>query len=536
MTALMRPRRWLRLGCSMAICLPMQIWAAETATFDMIFHNGTVVDGSGATPFVASVGVRDGRLWLKAEDDQILWRSEKVIDVSGYIVAPGFIDLHTHARADLLDSERAQMVNYLTQGVTTVVIGNDGDGAVDVAARAEKIKLTGSGPNVIQYVGHSSLRRRVLDRTDRPATPEELETMKTLLRDALAAGARGLSSGLFYADASYATTEEMIALCKVVADYGGRYDTHIRAESSRGIGLHDAVEEAIRIGRESGVHVHIAHIKALGKGVWNQAPAIIKMVNDARAEGIQITADQYPWTASSTQLKSALLSREWQTGDWRAQLTDVANRSAILADIAANIERRGGPESLLIVDASDPSWVGLRLDQIAVQIDGTAEEAAAAVLVAGNPRVVSFNMQEVDIEAFMRQPWVATSSDGTNGHPRKYASFPRKYRVYVQERAVLNLPAFVRSSSGLSADILGLQDRGYIRDGWIADLVIFDEKNYRDKATFTDWDRLSEGVEYLLVNGTPVIQKGVVNSVRPGKIISSQRDPMIRAFGESDNN
>ena len=487
---------------------------------DIVFRGGLVVDGTGTAPFLGDVAVTDRHITMLTRDTDVA--ASKEIDITGKVIAPGFIDIHTHARVDLVSPERALMNNYLTQGVTTVVIGNDGDGATRIQGRFDKIFKHGAGTNVAQLVGHSALRRRVMDDTGRSATQAEIGEMKAILAEALDEGAMGLSTGLFYADGSYATTEEVIELAKVAAAEGAIYESHIRAESSRGVGVHAAVGEVIQIARDADIPAHIAHIKVLGKGVWGQAGEIVEKVREARAEGLEITADQYPWVASSTQLKSAVVSQQFQVGGIgaiRERLTEPALRMQILADIAVNIERRGGPSSLLLVEAEDSRWSGRRLDEIADELGLTPETAAAQLITQGLARVVSFNMTQSDIATFMEESWVATSSDGTEGHPRKFGSFPEKYGTFVKDRNVLSLAEFVRSSSGLPAKILGLSDRGELVTGQVADIVVFDPKMYAAKATFSDWNRLSVGVEFLLVNGEFAIQQGTLTAARAGRPI-----------------
>ena len=489
---------------------------AETP-FDIVFRGGLIVDGTGGEPYEGDVGVRAGRVSLLNAGEEALATRE--IDIAGKVIAPGLIDIHTHARADLVDADRALMENYLTQGVTTVVIGNDGDGATRIKRRFERIFEHGAGTNVAQLVGHASLRRRVMDDTGRQATADEIESMKSILKTSLDEGAFGLSTGLFYADGSYATTDEVIALAKVASQKGGIYESHIRAESSRGVGVSAAVEEVIRIAQEADIPAHIAHIKVLGKDVWGTAGDIVSKINAARESGLAITADQYPWVASSTQLKSAVVSKRFQVGGIdaiRERLEDSKTREELLADMAINIERRGGPESLLLVETTDKRWHGLRLDAISEKLAVSPEAAAAKLISDGKARVVSFNMTEADIETFMVEPWVATSSDGTEGHPRKFGSFPRKYSTYVKERKTIDLADFVRASAGLPAEILGLEGRGTLTNGNVADILIFDPEVFGETANFEEWNRLSEGVEYLLVNGVFAIDKGVVTNVRSG--------------------
>ncbi|MDB2512367.1 amidohydrolase family protein [Luminiphilus sp.] len=484
---------------------------------DIVFRGGLVVDGTGTAPFLGDVAVTDGHITMLTRGTEVT--ASKEIDITGKVIAPGFIDIHTHARVDLVSPERALMSNYLTQGVTTVVIGNDGDGATRIQSRFDKIFKHGAGTNVAQLVGHGALRRRVMDDTGRPATQAEIGEMKAILAEALDEGAMGLSTGLFYADGSYAATEEVIELAKVAAAEGAIYESHIRAESSRGVGVHAAVDEVIEIARGADIAAHIAHIKVLGKGVWGQAGEIVERVREARAEGLEITADQYPWVASSTQLKSAVVSKEYQLGGieaLRKRLSLSDTRATLLEDIAINIDRRGGPNSLLLVETEDPQWSGLRLDAIAAALEVQPAGAAARLITAGQARVVSFNMTEADIKTFMKEPWVATSSDGTDGHPRKFGSFPRKYSAYVRDSDTLSIAKFVRASSGLPADILGLGDRGYLATGMIADVLVLDPERYQENASFTEWNRLSSGVEHLMVNGEFAIFQSAVTGVRAG--------------------
>ena len=495
--------------------------ARDDRPLDLLFKDGLIVDGTGAPPYVGDVGIRDGRLMMLPEGHTA--KAEAIIEITGKVIAPGFIDIHTHARADLVSPDSALMANYLTQGVSTVVIGNDGDGATRIKKRFDTIFEHGAGTNVAQLVGHASLRRRVMDDTGRPAKRGEIEAMKSILAGALEEGAMGLSTGLFYADGSYATTEEVIELAKVAAAAGAIYESHIRAESSRGVGVHRAVDEVIEIARGAGIPAHIAHIKVLGKGVWGESSNIVGKIVAARADGLAITADQYPWVASSTQLKSAVVSKQYQLGGieaLRKRLSDSVKRRTLLEDIAINIDRRGGPNSLLLVETEDPQWSGLRLDAIAAALKVQPAEAAARLITEGQARVVSFNMTEDDIKTFMKEPWVATSSDGTDGHPRKFGSFPRKYSAYVRDSDTLSLAEFIRASSGLPADILGLRDRGYLATGMIADVLVLDPKRYQENASFAEWDRLSSGVEHLLVNGRFAIKDGVVTQLRLGQPVT----------------
>lgn len=501
-------RNFLKILVAGLSALPLISVSAET--LDWLLVNGRVVDGTGVDERSGAVGSIDGRLRLFATS-QALPDAKRVIDVGGLVVAPGFIDPHTHARADLLSDDKNHVLNYLTQGVTTLAIGNDGDGTPNIQQRFARLAEKGTGTHVVQFVGHGALRRAVVGNENRNATVEELEAMAKLLGEALEQGAAGLSLGLFYTPGNYAPTSEIVRLCQVVAAWERICEGHIRSESSRGEGVFAAMEEMITIGKESGAAMHIAHIKVLGKDVWGGSGRVIELIEQAQEAGVTITADQYPWIASSTQLKNAILSAKWLAGSrsaWRDRLSNDGNEDVVIADLESGIARRGGGERLMLVATGDPAIEGLRLNEVAQKWQMTEAQAALKLLQEAPPRVVSFNMSESDISNFMSQPWVATSSDGTDGHPRKYGSFPRKYSQYVREQKVLSLAEFVQRSSALSAQILGLKDRGILKDGWVSDVVVFDPESYRDVATFQAWNQLTPGVQWLFLAGKPVIERG----------------------------
>ncbi|WP_438984906.1 N-acyl-D-amino-acid deacylase family protein [Aequoribacter sp.] len=497
--------------------LPLSSAFAET--LDWLLVNGRVIDGSGGPEQNVAVASIDGRLRLFGAD-QDLPEARRIIDASGLVVAPGFVDPHTHARADLLSDDKNHVLNYLTQGVTTLAIGNDGDGTPNIDLRFERLAANRTGTHVIQFVGHGALRRAVMGNENREATESELQAMEAMLASAFAKGAAGLSLGLFYTPGNYAPTSEVAQLCRIAATWNRICEAHIRSESSRGLGVFAAIEEMIEIGRQSGASMHIAHIKVLGRDVWGGSARVIELIESAQKEGIKITADQYPWVASSTQLKNAILSAEWLAGSrsqWRTRLLDAQNTEAVLADLEQGIARRGGGQTLMLVATDNPQIEGLRLSEVAQQWDMTEAQTALKLLQESPPRVVSFNMSESDIANFMSRPWVATSSDGTDGHPRKYASFPRKYNQYVVKQRVLSLPQFVQRSAALPAQILGLSDRGLLADGMVSDVVVFDPDEYRDAATFQAWNTLTPGVQWLFLAGEPVIEAGRYRGARAGQ-------------------
>src|SRR5260221_6753923 len=334
-------------------------------------------------------------------------------------------------------------------------------------------------------------------------TPAQMDSMRAIVARGMSEGALGLSTGLYYAPGSYSTTEEVIELAKVAAKDGGIYDSHMRDESSYTIGLLGSINETLRIAREAHIPVHISHIKALGADVWGQSDSVIALVRAARREGLTVTADQYPYTASGTSVSAALLPRWAEEGggdSLRARIADPAIRRRLVSDMEWNLTRRGGAASLLMTSSRDSSIVGKTLAEIAVARKDTPIDAALRIITNGGSSVASFNMKDADIEKFLVQPWVMTGSDGSTGHPRKYGTFPRVFREYVYRRKLLALPQAVQRSSQLTAETLGLRGRGVLRIGAFADVVAFDPNTFADKATYLHPQELPVGMRYVLVN------------------------------------
>jgi N-acyl-D-aspartate/D-glutamate deacylase len=333
-------------------------------------------------------------------------------------------------------------------------------------------------------------------------------------------GALGISTGLYYAPGSYSSTEEVIALAKMAAKHAGIYDTHMRDESSYNIGLMNSVRETIRIGQEAHIPVMISHIKALGTDVWGQSKDVIQLIDQARKSGVDITASQYPYTASGTSVTASLIPR-WAEADG-ALIRNLDNpklHERLVKEMTRNLERRGGADSLLMTDAKDRSIVGKTLDQIAKERGVNPIDAAIQIVKAGGSEVASFNMKESDIEAFMRQPWVMTCSDGSDGHPRKYGTFPRKFHEYVFTRHVISLEDAVRSSTSLPAETLRLKDRGLLKKGYFADVLVFDPKTFKDVATYQSPELLSTGVRFLTVNGKLAVDDGKLTTTLAGRAL-----------------
>jgi N-acyl-D-amino-acid deacylase len=466
--------------------------------------------------------VRDGRIVFVGDAAKARLRAARTIDATGLVVAPGFIDPHTHTQDDLSSPARRGNANFLLQGVTTVITNNDGGGPVDIGATVAAWTTGGIGTNAALYVPQGSVRRAVMGMSAAAPTPAQLDSMKALVRRGMAEGAIGMSTGLYYAPGSYATTEEVIELAKVAAAAGGIYDSHLRDESSYTVGLLGAVREAVRIAREARIPVHISHIKALGTDVWGRSDSVIAIVDAARAEGLEITADQYPYTASGSSVGASLLPRWAEAGgrdSLRARAADPATRARLVAEMENNLRRRGGDSSLLITGGRDTAIVGRTLAQVARARGKPPVEAALEVILAGDASVASFNMQEADIEAFMQQPWVSTGSDGSGGHPRKYGTFPRKLRRYVYDKPVLTIEQAIEASSARAARQLGLADRGVLAVGQAADVIAFDPATIADRATYEKPTELATGVRWVLVNGKIAVENGTPTGVLAGQVL-----------------
>jgi N-acyl-D-amino-acid deacylase len=483
---------------------------------DVMLRNGTVIDGSGSPRVHTDVGI---------SGDQIAFvgsgagkKAKQVIDATGLVIAPGFIDPHTHTADDLADLKHRQNAPYLMQGVTTVATGNDGESPTHIGETLAKWSKQGIGTNAVLFIGQGTVRREVMGMSDAKPTPEQMEKMKVLVDRGMKEGAIGLSTGLYYAPGSYSTTEEVIELARVAAQHGGIYDTHMRDESTYNIGLMNSVRETLRIGKEAGIPVMISHIKALGADVWGQSSEVIGLIDAARKAGVRATASQYPYDASGSSVTAALVPRWAEAGGKLLKnIDDPALHERLVKEMTENLRRRGGPETLLMTAAKDKSIVGKNLAQIARERKVSPVEAALQIIRGGGADVASFNMKEADIEAFMKQPWVMTCSDGSVGHPRKYGTFPRKIHVYVYEKHVLSLEAAVRSSTSLPAETLQIKDRGLLKQGYFADVVVFDPKTFIDRATYEDPTVLATGVQYLLVNGQLAVDKGKLTSTMAGR-------------------
>ncbi len=482
---------------------------------------GRVVDGSGSKPGVADVGIQGDRIVFIGDAAKSHVTATRTIDCSGLVVAPGFIDPHTHTMEDLSDPKRNSNEDYLMQGVTTVITGNDGASARSIADTLSKWERQGIGTNAALLAGHGTIRTQVLGAGDVQPSPEQLDEMRKLMEQAMDDGAFGMSTGLYYVPGVYSKTEEVIELAKVVASRSGVYDTHMRDEDSYSIGLLGSIRETLRIGREAKIPVHISHIKALGPEVWGQSNAAIKLIKQARAKGIEATANQYPYTASGTSLVDAMVPR-WAQAEGRGQLQrvieDPNSRSRLMADMEANLKHRGGADSLLITRARDRQLIGKSLGAVAKERNKTPVEAAIDIIKSeGNVSVASFNMSERDIENFMVQKFVMTGSDGSAGHPRKYGTFPKKLREYVYNKKLITLQFAVHASSALTAETFRIPQRGRLRGGYFADVIVFDEKTVADRATYEQAEVLAVGMRYVIVNGKLAVEDGKYTGTLAGR-------------------
>jgi N-acyl-D-amino-acid deacylase len=491
---------------------------------DVIITGGLVYDGSGSPGRIADVGILNDRIVFVGPTPRGT-RAASRISATGLLVAPGFIDPHTHAYEGLprLSQERRQNASSLLQGITTVVLGADGRGPVNVALTLESAERAGLGTNTYAMTGFGSVRVRVMGMSSAPASPVQIDSMRALIAQAMREGAYGVGSGLFYVPQSYASTAEVLGVVSAAKPFGGVYDTHQRDESSYSIGLLASVREAIRIGCESGLTTNIGHIKALGVDVWGKADSVLGIMREARARGWRVTADQYPWTASGTGLSAALLPAWVQAGgrdSMRARVADAPTRARILAEMRENLRRRGGDSTILLTtgESSAQPYVGKTLRQVALERGTPAVETALWMITGGlDMGIASFNMTEADIETFMRDPYVMTSSDGSEGHPRLFGTYPRKIRRYVLERRVITMERMIQASSAQVAETYGLADRGVLRAGAFADVIVFDPATIREEATYIAPTRLSTGMRYVFVNGRAAVARGAVTGTLAGR-------------------
>ncbi|MDY3553505.1 D-aminoacylase [Gemmata sp. JC717] len=492
---------------------------------NVVFRNVTIYDGTGAKPAKGDVHIKGDKIATVGTVGKVAGAQE--VDADGLAICPGFIDLHTHCDPGLTGKTGRFNKNYVAQGCTLAVTGNCGSGPVDVGAFFKKLEEGGVGTNVIHLAPHNGIRSEVMKNANRPPTADELRKMEQLTDQAMRDGAWGLSTGLIYNPGTYSKTDEIVALAKVAAKHGGLYASHIRNE---GGGLLGAIEEALTIGKESGCRVHVSHIKASGKSAWGKSGDAVALIEAARKKGAEVTADQYPYVASSTSLRATLVPAKYREGtekEYVARLDDPQTGPKIKADIEKDLGGRDGGTRIQIARyAGNPKWQGKNLTAIAHDEKKEPIDIVLEIERNGGAQVVNFGMTEEDVRLYMKQPWVATASDGgvqtpgaTVPHPRSYGTFPRKIGLYAIEEKIVPVEFAVRSATGLPADILKLTDRGYLKPGYFADIVVFDPNTFRDTATFEKPHQYAAGLKWVLVNGHAAIKNGEYQEALGGRVL-----------------
>ena len=502
---------------------------------DILIKNATIIDGRGEIGFTSDIGIKGDQI-IRVEPN-ISLKAKSIIDASGKVAAPGFIDIHTHCDEGLDQKETRGNLNFLLQGTTSVVTGNCGDGTGNLSKWANLLESQGIGTNALPLTGFGWLRNQVMGSDNRDPKPEEVQKMKDILQSSLLNGSWGLSTGLQYVPQKYAKTGEIIELAKVMRESGGLYATHLRSEEDD---LVPATLEAINIAREAGVPLNIAHLKANGRNNWPAMVEVIHLVETARADGMTITADMYPYDKSATTLLYSvfLVPEEMKittVAGLQKALGESAKRDAIkkLTETGiggqTNWVAKGGWNFFSIVNApKHPELVNRMFIDLAKERNSTPFDVAADLIISeGEDLVISLStMTESNLKLQMNQPWVMFSSDGyavnpvdKGVHPRNYGSQVRVLRKYVREDKTLTLEQAVNKMTGLPASVIGLKNRGLIRLGWKADLVIFDPAKVNDPATYLNPQRFAEGITTVVLNGIPVVQNGKFTNKYAGKVL-----------------
>ncbi|HUF28020.1 MAG TPA: D-aminoacylase [Gemmatimonadaceae bacterium] len=520
-------------GCSRGVPSPR----AADEQYDVLISGGRVIDGTGSAAFDADVALRGDRIAVVSTSRLPPRSAARVIDARGLIVAPGFIDLHAHLDP-LLRLPGAQ--SALRQGVTTGLGGPDGGSPLPLGPYLDSARALGVGINVAFLVGHNSVRRQVMGMTDRAPTPAELDAMRLQVARAMGEGAFGISTGLKYLPGAYAGTDEVVALSRAAADSGGIYTSHLREEGvglDAGVGLIESVAEAIEIGARARIPVVLTHHKVVGQPMWGASTRTLRMVDSARAAGIDVMIDQYPYPATYTGI--GILIPAWAMADgggaFQRRLEDPALRDSVVRGIVWNIMNDRGGGDLRRVQFARVPWMpeleGKTLHDWAVMrgLPPTPETGAELVLEAerrGSTSAIYHVLDELDIVRIMRHPQTMIASDGRlvepgegHPHPRWYGTFPRVLGEYVREKRVLSLEEAVRKMTGMPAGRLGLRDRGRVAAGLHADLTIFDPATVADRATFTQPHQYPAGIEYVLVNGVVAVDSGRFTGARGGRVL-----------------
>ena len=496
-----------------------------------MIRGGRIIDGSGNPWFLGDIGVRDGRIARIGR--QLSGSAGRAVDATGKVVAPGFIDVHTHIEGDI--EKRPGAENFVRMGVTTVVTGNCGGSALPLGPWLDRLERDPSAINVASLVGHNIVRRAGMSGDfDRPPTDDELARMRALVADAMRDGAVGFSSGLEYVPGMYAKTTELAALARESASQGGLYVTHMRDEGNE---VEAAVREALEVGEQANCPVQISHFKISSRKRWGASEVSVGMVDEARRRGRQVTVDQDVYTAGSTSLE--IIFPGWifdgGRGQMRTRLQDEATRTRIRGEMVAKAAGQGFPDFSFVQIASyapAPDYNGKRLPEIAVTAGRGATADAQAdlaidMMLAGSAQVVVHKMNDDDLERILRQPFVMIASDAgipemggaANPHPRGFGNNARALARYVRDRQVISLEDAIRKMTSLPAATFGFEDRGLLRTGLAADIVVFDPERIADPATFEAPKQFAVGVDTVLVNGQLVVDAGQVTDWRPGKAL-----------------
>ncbi len=504
---------------------------AQPPTYDLVLRNGRIVDGTGSPWYRADIAITGDSIARIAP--LITDPSARVVDVSGLVVAPGFIDIHTHARRGIFEIPTAD--NYVRQGVTTLVEGPDGGSDVPLQPFLERVATARITPNFATFIGQGSIRTEVVGSANRPATTEELERMRGLVRQGMEQGAFGLSSGLFYVPGTFTPTDEVVELAKAAGRMGGIYISHMRNEAG---GIVDSVRETIAIGERGGLPTQVTHHKVIGKKYWGRSVDTLKLIDEARARGVDATIDMYPYTASSTSIQAALLPAWAQEGGRTAlmkRLDDPGTREKIKAESATIIrDERGGGDPKNVVASScrfDASLAGKNLAEITAKrglpvTNENAADTAMWIVMEGGCQGIFHAISEEDLQRILVHPATMIGSDGeipTFGqavpHPRSYGTFVRVLGLYVRDKKLLTLETAIQKMSSFPAQRLGLADRGVLRTGLKADLAIIDPARVADTATFEKPHSYAVGVSTVIVNGQIVFEKGAMTPARPGRVL-----------------
>ncbi|MBA3268908.1 MAG: D-aminoacylase [Acidobacteria bacterium] len=517
--------------CALLLLLAPMLLAAQAPTYDVILRGGRVVDGTASPWYRADVAIKGDTIARIAPS--VTDPATRVIDASGLVVAPGFIDIHTHARRGIFELPTAD--SYTRQGVTTLIEGPDGSSPLPLKPFLDKLGAIRISPNFASFVGQGTIRSAVIGEVDRQATPAEIDQMRTLVRQGMLDGAFGLSSGLFYVPGAFTQTAEVVELARVAGQMGGIYISHMRDEAK---GVKDSVRETIAIGEQGSLPTQVTHHKVVGKAYWGQSLDTLRMIDEARARGVDATIDQYPYTASATSIGAALLPAWALEGGREAtlkRLNDPATRTKIKAASVAIIrdERGGGDPKNVSVSSNqwDPTMAGKNLAQITAdrKLPVTLENAAETamwIVEQGNAQGIFHAIGEEDLQRILVHPATMIASDGEvaifgrdHPHPRSYGTFARVLGVYARDKKLLPLETAVQKMTALPAQRLGLSDRGVLRPGLKADIAVFDAARIRDTATFEKPHSYAEGVSVVLVNGEVIFEHGKMTTARPGRVL-----------------